>query len=125
MEQKQRHGCLTTWIILMMIGNVFSSIAYLVLEPKILEEQGVIMTKEQMIILAFLGVVNLSFAIGLWFWKKWAFYGFAISGVLMFLTNLNLGTDIISASLGLIGIMILFSILQMKNGEKSGWDNLE
>lgn len=125
MEQKQRHGCLTAWLILMMIGNAISTLAYLVLDPKALENQGVTMTKEQMIILAFLGILNLSFAIGLWFWKKWAFYGFAISGFLMFLTNLNLGVDIISSAFGLVGVMLLYTILQMKTNDKSGWDNLE
>jgi len=125
MEQKQRHGCLTAWLILMMIGNALSALIYFAINPKLLEPQGIIMTKEQMILLACLGIINLSFAVGLWFWKKWAFYGFAVSGFLMFLTNLNMGTDIVSASLGLVGVLLLFSVLQMKKGKTSGWENLE
>ncbi|HQA74726.1 hypothetical protein, partial [Flavobacterium sp.] len=80
---------------------------------------------EQMVLLGILGFINLSFAIGLWYWKKWAFYGFALSGFLMFITNLNMGMDFVSSALGMVGVMLLFSILQMKQGETSGWDNLE
>lgn len=123
--QKQRHGCLTAWLIMMMIGNALGSLAYLILEPKALLEHGLTLTKEQMILMAVLGFINLSFAIGIWFWKKWAFYGFAISGFLMFLTNLNMGADVVSSALGMAGVLLLFSILQMKQGETSGWENLE
>ncbi|MGV9003836.1 hypothetical protein [Flavobacterium sp.] len=125
MEEKKRHGCLTAWLIFMMIGNALSSLIYFIISPKLLEPQGIVMTKEQMILLGFLGIINLAFCVGLWYWKKWAFYGFAISGSMMFLTNLNLGTDLVSASLGLVGVLLLFSLLQMKKGEKSGWEQLE
>jgi hypothetical protein len=122
---KQRHGCLTAWLIMMMIGNAFVSLGLLVLDPKLLQEQDPTMTKERMLLLAILGTINFSFAIGLWFWKKWAFYGFALSGFLMFITNINMGVDALSAALGLVGIFLLYSILQMKQGETSGWENLE
>lgn len=125
MEEKKRHGCLTAWLIMLMVANSLSALVYFIIDPKLLETQGIFMGKEQMILLGFLGIINLSFAIGLWFWKKWAFYGFAISGGMMFLTNLNLGTDAVSASLGLVGVLLLFSLLQMKNGETSGWEQLE
>ncbi len=125
MEQKKRHGCLTAWILLMITGNSLSALAYFILDPKALESQGIIMGKEQMILFGLLGLINLSFSIGLWFWKKWAFYGFAVSGFLMFLTNLNMGADVVSASLGLIGVLFLFSLLQMKTGETSGWEQME
>lgn len=123
--QKKRHGCLTAWLIMMIIGNALGSFAYLILEPNVLANEDIIMTKEQMVLLGILGFINLSFAIGLWYWKKWAFYGFALSGFLMFITNLNMGMDFVSSALGMVGVMLLFSILQMKQGETSGWDNLE
>jgi hypothetical protein len=72
-----------------------------------------------------LSVINLSFAVGLWYWKKWAFFGFTLTAVLMFFTNLNMGIDIASAALGLIGIVLLFMVLQIKQNGISGWDNLE
>ena len=78
-----------------------------------------------MTLLCLVSLINIIFAVGLWYWKKWAFFGFALTAVLMFITNLNMGIDIASAALGLIGIMLLFLVLQIKQNEKSGWENLE
>jgi hypothetical protein len=122
---KQRHGCLTAWLIMMMIGNAFISLTLLFIDPKLLQQQDSTMTKEKMLLLAILGIINISFAIGLWYWKKWAFHGFALSGVLMFITNVNMGQDVFSSALGLIGILLLYSVLQMKQGDTTGWENLE
>lgn len=124
-RQKQRHGCLTAWLIFIIIGNALSSLVYFLIDPSFFKKHGLEITKEEMIIIGFLGIINLSFAIGLWFWKKWAFFGFALSGLLMFFTNLNKGLDLASASLGLVGVLLLFSILQMKQGEKSGWEQMD
>ena len=78
-----------------------------------------------MTLLCLVSLINIIFAVGLWYWKKWAFFGFGLTAVLMFITNLNMGIDIASASLGLIGIMLLFLVLQIKHNGISGWDNLE
>lgn len=124
-KQKQRHGCLTAWLLMIIIGNAFISLLLLVVDPKLIQQQDNTMSKEKMVLLAILGLINITFAIGLWHWKKWAFYGFALSGFLMFITNLNMGLDIVSSALGLVGVFLLFSILQMKQAEISGWENLE
>jgi hypothetical protein len=125
MQTKQRHGCLTAWLIMMMIGNASAALLYLLSEPKQLPNSPIELNSTTMILLSLLSLFNLCFAFGLWYWKKWAFYGFALTASLMFFTNLNMGIDIASASLGMIGIVLLYLVLQIKSNEKSGWENLE
>lgn len=125
MQTKQRHGCLTAWLILMMIGNAATALIYLLTEPKQLPNSPIELNRTTMTLLCLVSLINIIFAVGLWYWKKWAFFGFGLTAVLMFITNLNMGIDIASAALGLIGIMLLFLVLQIKQNEKSGWENLE
>ena len=125
MQTKQRHGCLTAWLILMMIGNAATALLYLLAEPKQLPSSPIELNRTTMVLLCLLSIINLSFAVGLWYWKKWAFFGFTLTAVLMFFTNLNMGIDIASAALGLIGIVFLYLVLQIKHNGISGWDNLE
>lgn len=122
---KQRHGCLTAWLIFMMIGNCLNSVMSFILDPSFFKPQGIEITKEELIIGGVLSIFSLAFAIGLWFWKKWAFYGLALSSALMFFTNLNRGMDIMTASLSFIGLLLLYTILQIKREDTSGWDQLE
>jgi uncharacterized membrane protein (DUF2068 family) len=126
MQTKQRHGCLTAWLILMMIGNALVSLVYFFIDPKLFPKGTAIeLNKTTTILLGLLSLINLIFAIGLWFWKKWAFYGFAMTAGLMFFTNLNMGVDVLSSSTSFIGIMLLFYVLQIRQNGISGWENLE
>ncbi|WNM18458.1 hypothetical protein [Flavobacterium capsici] len=122
---KQRHGCLTAWLILMMVANALNSVVSFIVDPSFFKPQGIDITKEELIIGAILSIFSLGFAIGLWFWKKWAFYGLALSSTLMFFTNLNKGLDVMTSSLTFAGLLILYTILQIKKEDTSGWDNLE
>lgn len=106
-------------------SNAATALLYLFAEPKQLPNSPIELNRTTMVLLCLLSVINLSFAVGLWYWKKWAFFGFTLTAVLMFFTNLNMGIDIASAALGLIGIVFLYLVLQIKHNGISGWDNLE
>jgi hypothetical protein len=76
------------------------------------------------LILVILGIFNIACAIALWNWKKWGFYGFIASSVASFIINVASGQNIISSLVGLLGIAILYGILNI-GGEKQAWTRLE
>jgi hypothetical protein len=125
MQTKQRHGCLTAWLIMMMIGNASAALLYLLAEPKQLPNSAIQLNSTTTSLLCLVALINLSFAIGLWFWKKWAFRGFILTGILMFFTNLNMGIGIANASIGLFGVIVMIFVLQIKRDGKNGWENLD
>ena len=123
--QKQRHGCVTAWLILMIIANAFTSIAYLFLGETISANLPNPIPNSTMMLLALMSGLNLVFAIMLFKWKKWAFWGFAGTSLIAVVINLSQGLSIGNSVLGLAGLAILFGILQIKQDGVSAWDNLE
>lgn len=122
-EPKQRHGCLTTYLVFMMVVNSATSILYLVGAEGI--KQSVPNIPDWAFpILSIVGIFNLACAIALFRWKKWGFWGFVASSVGAFLINLSIGLGIGSAVGGLIGIAVLYGVLQIGK-ELKGWSQLE
>ncbi|MDR1221957.1 MAG: hypothetical protein LBL07_03640 [Tannerella sp.] len=110
---KQRHGCLTTWLVIILIGNASAMIMGLLADHPI----G--------IVLAFLGLINIGCVILLLTWNKIGFYGLALTSIIIFIINLYLGVNIIQAIAGFFGLFILWGLLnQTKNGV-SGWENMK
>lgn len=123
--QKQRHGCVTAWLILMIIANAFTGVTYLFLGDAVSANLANPIADSTLIFLGIMSVLNLVFAIMLFKWKKWAFWGFAGTSVVAVGINLSQGLGIANSLLGLAGLAILFGILQIKQGGVSAWDNLE
>ena len=122
-QPKQRHGCLTAYLILMIIANSLTSLVYLV-GGQSLRQQFPQMPTWAIPVLAALGLVNLTCAIALWRWKKWGFFGFIGSSLAAFVINLMVGISIYHALIGVIGFVILFGVLHIGK-EKNGWNQLE
>jgi len=70
-------------------------------------------------------ILDLIFTYFIFKWKKWAFWGTLLVSVLTFILNLYIGVEFVFALLGLTGIVLLFSLLQLKSKNISGWKNLE
>jgi len=122
---KQRHGCVTAWLVLMIIANAFLSIVYLFFGNALSDGLGSSFPQSIMLLFAVLAIINLVFAIMLFKWKKWAFWGFVGSSLIALILNLSMGLDVGSSLTGLIGIAILYGILQIKQNGVSAWENLE
>lgn len=116
--QRKRHGCLTAYLILMLIANsataLFTTFAVI---------NNIDMVHWALPIVAVCGFFNLACAIALLRWKKWGFWGFCISAMIIFIANLIIGVDAASALLGLVGIAVLFGVLQIGK-ENKGWTQL-
>ena len=122
--QKQRHGCVTAWLILMIILNSLTTISYLFASEFI---AGVNYTSKTMVLLlGVLGVANVIFAVMLLKWKKLGFWGFVVSSIVVFIINLSIGIGIGQSLLGLLGVAILYGVLQIKNkGSVKTWGILK
>jgi len=125
MEVKKRHGCVTAWLILMIIANSFTAITYLFMGDTVLENLPSTVSKSMLVVLAILGIANLSFAILLFKWKKWAFWGFMGSALVTLSINLSIGLSLGQSLIGLLGIVLLYAVLQIKQDGKTAWENLE
>lgn len=122
---KQRHGCVTAWLILMIVLNSITALVYLVAGESISRNfpQGI--SNSLLMLLAFIGILNTVFAILLFRWKRWAFWGFAFTSLITFTINLSIGIGLGQSILGFAGVAILFGIMQIERNGVSAWKNLE
>ncbi|NPA37348.1 MAG: hypothetical protein GXO47_10920 [Chlorobi bacterium] len=122
---KQRHGCVTAWLILMIIVNSAIALLYLFAGDKVAQNFPGGIPKSILILLAVTGILNVVFAILLFKWKKIGFWGFLITGTITAIINFSLGLGVFQSLFGLTGIVILYGILQIKKDNVPAWENLE
>jgi hypothetical protein len=122
-EDKQRHGCLTAWLVLMIVANAAAALLYLLAGAAIRQKVPNI-PDWALPTLIVVGVVNVVCAVALFRWKKWGFYGFLATSVIAFAINLVLGLGIIRAVFGFVGVAILYGVLQIGK-ENKGWPQLD
>ena len=107
---KKRHGCVTTWLVFMIISNLFAML---------------INFNAGLSFLAFLGLLGIVSAVLLFQWSIKGFFIFTIICVIAFIINLSYQIPIGSAFTGLVSPIILWAIFQFKSNDVSAWDNLE
>ena len=127
-EEKQRHGCLTAWLMVLIILGAFSllgtALMYLI-DPQAIREAlpgAPAWTFPATGVINLLGVV---FAIALFAWKKWAFWGYAVSSIALIIVNVLMGVPLWQSLSSLTGIVVLYAVLQIGGKEKKGWLQLE
>jgi ABC-2 type transport system permease protein len=120
---KQRHGCLTAWLALMIIANA----AVAVMTPWSLKSiQEVIPEFPAWVVwaIAACAALNVIFAIALFQWQRWGFYGFVLSSFVALGLNIYAGIGLLQSILGLAAIFLLYWVLQL-GGAVTGWSQLE
>lgn len=123
--KKERHGCVTSWLVLMIIANSICSFAYFFSSEKIQYNLGGDISTSTIMLLGVICVANIIFAIMIFSWKKIGFWGFVITSLIAVIINLNIGLGIVQSISGLIGIAILYGILNMKKNNTTTWKGLE
>jgi len=121
---KQRHGCVTAWLIFMIIVNSLIAITYLFASNFILNTLPNV-SKTIIVLLGTFSVVNVIFSVMLLQWKKIAFWGFIGTSIVALVINLSIGMGIGQSLFGLVGIGVLYGILQIKKNNVTTWKNLE
>jgi hypothetical protein len=122
-DAKKRHGCLTAWLVLMIVGDSFSALMYL-LGSGMIRKGLPNFPAWAMFALILFSVFNLVCAIALFQWRKWGFWGCCASSVVVLFVNLSIGIGTGQCLLGLVGVLILYAVLQI-GAEDKGWSQLE
>jgi hypothetical protein len=112
-DAKQRHLCLTAWLILMIIANSMIVLSRLMT-----------MTIKSSIALSFFAIANVVFLVALFQWKKWGFLGYVGTNLLIMVSGLMRGWHIGRFLLQVLWVLILYAVLQIGK-EKRGWTQLE
>jgi FtsH-binding integral membrane protein len=120
-QLKQRHGCLTSYIILMIVVNSALALAYLLVGSTI--NSGI--PPWAFVVLGVFAVFNLICAIALFKWKRWGFWGFIICSVVALIVNLIVGMGITQSLFGgVVSVALLYGVLHIGK-ENKGWPQLD
>lgn len=123
---KSRHGCLTAWLLLVIIGSAATCITYYIFGNIILQSLPNTASMTMLYLLGFIGLINILAAVLLFQWKMIGFNIFAGGSLITFVVNLYLGVDVFQSILGLTGIAVLYGLLQIKGkNNRTGWEQLE
>jgi hypothetical protein len=120
---KRRHGCLTAALVVVIIANSAAALRYTV-QGETIRQAIPGMPGWALPVLIVFSLFNLACAVALLRWKRWGFWGFCVSSAVAFAVNLSLGVGIGGSLLGLLGVPLLYWVLQIGEEEK-GWPQLE
>jgi hypothetical protein len=122
-DAKSRHGCLTAWLVVMIVANSGSALVYILGSDAIRRTLPNAPGWAFPVLIVF-SLFNLVCSIALFRWKRWGFWGFCGSSVVALVVNLSVGLGIGSALGGLVGVIVLYGLLQIGK-ENKGWPQLE
>jgi hypothetical protein len=110
----ERGGCLTIWLVLMIIAFAFSAFNYLVNGAQVAAALPGAVPSWAFTVLGIAAVVGVVSAIGLWMWKKWGFYGYIAVAVVALIINAIIGLLVPGIVGAAIGIGILWFLVKDK-----------
>lgn len=119
----QRHGCFTAWLVLMLIANIVTAISTPLMISTI-RQAAPNVSPGSVVIVVFAAIANIMFAIALFKWKRWGFYGFIATAVVALITNLSIGFGVRQSIVGLIGIPLLYWVMNI-GGANKAWPHLK
>jgi hypothetical protein len=120
---KQRHGCLTAWLILIIAFSVIFVVVYLTGVG--VNESSKNMPEWAIPVLIILLIFNIVCAVALFRWKKWGFWGFCAVNVIGIIVDILIGISIVWPSIDvLVSLAILYGVLHI-GGENKGWPQLD
>jgi hypothetical protein len=122
-EAPQRHGCLTAYLVFMLIVNILTALSYFIVGDKLMTHYSSAPSGIQYVF-GVVCIINVVIVLALFWWKKWAFYAFCVIAAIVFGINLYIGINPIGAILGLTGPLILYGVFQI-GGERKGWKYLK
>lgn len=123
--EKKRHGCLSVYLILMIIGSSFSALGNfaagsldVALDPLSTFPSWVYP------ILGIFSLINIVSSFAIYKWEKWGFWLFTLTAFLTLCLNFYAGVGIIPSLIGVTGVVILYGVLHI-GGDKNGWTQLD
>lgn len=123
-QTPQRHGCVTAWLVFIIVVNSLTALLYFFATDLITKNLPGDVSKPMIMLLGAVGIANVVFAFLLLRWKKIGFWGFILTSIGTFAINVSIGLGVGQSILGLIGVAILYGILQIKQNNETTWQNL-
>ena len=113
-QTKERGGCLTLWLVVALIGTGLASLMY-IFGSSSMEETYPDTDTWLFTALGIASVFQFISAAGIWMWKRWGVYGYAVIIVLGLGLNLAIGTNIaVAFGSTVIGGAILYALIKDK-----------
>ena len=75
------------------------------------------------VVLVLCALANIACAVALLRFMKWGFYGFVVTAVIALFVNLAIGLGVGQVAFGLVGVAILYGVLNIGGPEKA-WPRL-
>lgn len=107
----ERGGCLTAFLVLMMIANPLVGLFY-ILGGDLLRRGMPDAPRWALPVLAVGAFVQFACAIGIWSWRRWGVYGSCAMALVALVVNFAIGLAPQSAIMGLLGPIILVLLVK-------------
>ncbi len=75
MEPKKRHGLVTAWLLLVILSNAYTGIKYVLFTGTVMAQLDLSASKGIIIAQGLLSLAMAFFALMVFEWKKWGFWG--------------------------------------------------
>jgi uncharacterized membrane protein len=125
MRNKERHGCLTAWLIYLMIAYSIGSLSLFFGSESMYKRLPYLTSENTMLIVASIGIFNAMFSFFLLKWVKLGFWGLLSTNVVLLIIQINESDNLIYPIVTIIYLLILYVLLKLKKNYVSGWDNLD
>jgi hypothetical protein len=126
MEPKKRNGLVTAWLLLVILSNTYTGIKYLLFTDTVMAQLDLSTLKGIIIAQGLLSLAMGFFALMVFEWKKWGFWGMIGTTITTVALSMVMGMGTILPIIVGVGIIgILYGMLQIKKDGVTTWDNLE
>jgi len=125
MRNKQRHGCLTAWLVYLMISNSIVSLGLFYNINSIVQRFKYIKSENLLLIVASIQILNVLFLLMLLKWFKLGFWGLLSTSTLLFIIQIMNTKNILTPIITVIVMLITYGLLKLKKRNASGWNNLD
>jgi hypothetical protein len=117
---KARHGCLTAYLLVLIIGNLIALGVYMLGGAAPDEDSDWLV-----FVYSIFALLDIVCAIAVFMWKKWGVWGLCAIAVTGFLISIIQGEFIIVSLLNLVvNLSLLFWMLNI-GGKNRGWTQME
>ena len=120
MKTKSNHGCVAAYLGFMLLANSGVALMYFLNTDAIAYNMGGI-SSSLILFLGLLAILNVVASVAIMLFKKWGFFLFCGTSLIAFGVNLSLGFPLGQSLAGLVGVGILYAVLQID----MGWSQLE
>jgi len=116
-QTKERGVWLSAWLVLMFLSAIWVAYRYISIIQEFIDIHSPRFTgilPIALYTLIGLAAVNLVCVVGIWNWRKWGVYGIVATSIVALIINFLIGVPFFASLLGLVGLVILWLLVQPK-----------